>query len=133
MLRSPTLVSAPGESETRPSIVAGRCACGHLFHPPQRYGCERCGRDGSECERVDIAARGTLTAMATVFAHPKLEVPFALGRVLLDGGLAIEVWLAADGPRLAIGARVEARLELAAGRDEGTQVLDCRFVAEGSR
>ena len=132
VLRTPTLVSAPTGSASLPRIVATRCACGHLFHPPQAYGCERCGRDGKSLERIEFDARGTVTAIAAVFAHPKLPTPFTLGRITLDAGPSIEARLGDAAAALGIGARVGGRLEAAGTNDAGASVLECRFFAEGS-
>src|SRR5262245_46017589 len=130
VLRTPTLVSF-GAGARRPAIIAGRCGCGQLAYPLQSHGCERCGRVGTDFERVEIAACGVLTAIATVYVHPKLPTPFVLGRITLDGGPSIEAWLDAPPDALVVGTRVEGRL--VPGTDEaGTPVLDCRFAAEGT-
>jgi uncharacterized OB-fold protein len=131
VLRSPTLVSIP-TGGARPSILVGRCSCGHSFHPPHRYGCERCGRDGNATEIVECEARGVLTAVATVHAHPKLRTPFVLGRITLDRGPSIEAWLDATPGALTIGKRVEGTLVPGGTNDSGAPIMDCRFVAEGT-
>ena len=111
-----------------PKLLAQRCRCGAIFHPPHVYGCERCGLPGAATVEVEIEPRGVLTAVTTVRVHPKLPVPYRLGRVLLDDGLVIDVRLDA-GAEVGIGARVRARFfeEVDA---TGAEKIDCRFVAE---
>jgi uncharacterized OB-fold protein len=112
-----------------PKLVARRCRCGAIFHPPHTYGCERCGLSSAATTEIEIEPRGVLTAVTTVRVHPKLPVPYRLARVLLDDGLAIDVRLDA-GAELGIGARVRARLveEIDA---TGAEKIDVRFVPEG--
>jgi uncharacterized OB-fold protein len=117
------------EGSPFPKLVARRCRCGAVFHPPHGHGCERCGLPGAATTEVEIEPRGVLTAVTTVSVHPKLPVPYRLGRVLLDDGLAIDVRLDA-GAELGIGARVRARLFEESGA-AGAERVDCRFVAEG--
>lgn len=109
-------------------IRARRCACGHVFHPPHPYGCEKCGRDGRETEPIEIEARGTLTALATVHVHPKLPTPFSLGRVTLDGGPVVEAWLGGEPAEATLGMRVRATLAPGGPSDSGATLLDLRFV-----
>lgn len=112
-----------------PKLVARRCSCGAIFHPPHTYGCERCGLPGEATAEVEIEPRGVLTAVTTVRVHPRLPVPYRVARVLLDDGLAIDVRLDA-GAELGIGSRVRARVfeEIDA---TGAEKTDCRFVPEG--
>jgi uncharacterized protein len=131
VVRSRTLVCSPQGARQPPRIVASRCPSGHLFHPPQPFGCERCGRDGGGLERVELEGRGTLAAIAIVYAHSKLPAPFVIGRIALDGGPSIEAMMVAPAAALPVGARVEARLEPAGTDERGTPVLECRFGAQG--
>ncbi len=131
VLRQPTLVAVPADGSHVPTLRARRCACGHVFHPPHRYGCEKCGRDGGATEPVEIEARGTLTALATVHVHPKLPTPFALGRVTLDAGPVIEAWLGGTPTTAMLGTRVRATLVEGGAADSGAPLLDVRFVFEG--
>jgi uncharacterized OB-fold protein len=128
VLRQPTLVSLPSGSEGPPMIRARRCVCGHVFHPPHPYGCEKCGRDGSATEPTELEARGTLTALATVHVHPKLPTPFSVGRVTLDGGPVIEAWLGGEAAEAMLGTRVRATLVPGVAADSGAPVRDLRFV-----
>jgi uncharacterized OB-fold protein len=134
VLRQPALVmvTADGSSDEKrvPRIRARRCACGHVFHPPHPYGCEKCGRDGGATEATEIDARGVLTAVATVHVHPKLPTPFVLGRVTLDAGPVVEAWLGGTPAEATLGARVRATLVESRGADSGAPLLDIRFVSE---
>lgn len=126
-LRKPALVIADeGSPELR--LRARRCACGYVCFPPQQYGCERCGRSGADSEEVALAARGALTSLAVVHVHGKLPTPYAVGRVLLDDGVAIDVTveLAAG---LTVGSRVQGRLVLTKD-GSGVEARDCQFMQE---
>jgi uncharacterized OB-fold protein len=131
VLRLPTLVSAAPDEGGSPRIRARRCACGHVFHPPHAYGCEKCGRDGGATVPTEVDARGVLTAFATVHVHPKLPTPFALGRVTLDAGPVVEAWLGDEATEAMLGARVRATLVEGGVNDAAAPILDLRFVPEG--
>lgn len=128
-VRRPALVLVePGSN--RPKLRARRCACGYVACPPQGYGCERCGEPASSATDAVLETRGVLTALTTVYAHPKLQTPYGVGRVTLDGGPVLDVRL--DGePELSIGSRVEGRL-VAAQDGAGASALDLHFVREES-
>jgi uncharacterized OB-fold protein len=133
VLRLPALVVARLDG-TRPAdsgglrIRARRCGCGHVFHPPHAYGCERCGREGTATEPVDLEPCGVLCAFATVHTHPKLPTPFTLGRVALDAGPAIDVWLDGVWTQDMLGERVRGTLVPGGGADSGAPLLDLRFT-----
>jgi uncharacterized OB-fold protein len=129
VLRQPALFTGP-DGEDAPKLRALRCACGFITYPPQRYGCESCGRDGSLAVELELDGRGVLTAVAWVHVHPSLPTPFALGRILLDAGLAVEAWLTGNEGDLAVGRRVRAVLVSGAKTDTGAPILDCRFAPE---
>jgi uncharacterized protein len=126
-LRKPALVSAD-EGSANLRLRARRCACGYVCFPPQSYGCERCGRAGDVSEEVQLEPRGALTSMAIVHVHGKLPTPYAVGRVLLDDGVTIDVCLETS-EQLAIGSRVCGRLVLTKDAS-GVEALDCRFLPE---
>jgi len=130
ILRQPSLIALSSDSQgsSGPRIRGRRCDCGHLFHPPHAYGCERCGRSGAATHEVEMDPVGALTALAEVRVHPKLPTPFTLGRVTLDGGPTLDVWLE-DASRLSIGSRVRGRL-VASKDANGGDVFDCRFFPE---
>lgn len=125
-IKKPTLVMA--EEGSSPKLRARRCACGHVFFPPQPYGCERCGQPGSAQSEHPVDARGVLTAVATVHVHTKRKVPYGIGRVTLDAGPAIDVCLV-DEAALAVGQRVSGRL-VAVPDASGAEALDCLFGSE---
>jgi uncharacterized OB-fold protein len=102
-----------------------------VFHPPHAYGCERCGRDGTGTEPLDLEPSGVLFALATVHTHPKLPTPFTLGRVILDGGPAIDVWLEGVWTEAMLGERVRGTLVPGGVADSGAPLLDLRFVPSG--
>jgi uncharacterized protein len=114
----------------RPKLRARRCACGHVACPPQLYGCERCGEPASAAADVALATRGVLTALTTVHVHPKLQTPYGVGRVTLDGGPVLDVRLEGEA-ELSIGSRVEGRL-VATQDGAGTAALDLHFAREES-
>src|ERR1700689_278529 len=128
----PALPGGASGARGAPKIRARRCACGYVFHPPHPYGCEKCGRDGRCTEPTEIDARGVLTAVATVYVHPKLPTPFALGRVTLDAGPVIDAWLGGASTQETLGTRMRATLVQSAAADSGAPLLDVRFVPEGS-
>ena len=126
-IRKPALVRAESASAP-PQLRAKKCACGHVFFPPQPYGCERCGQPPSAQTEAPFEARGVLTALAAVRVHSKRPVPYWVGRIALDGGPVIDgVLTNAEG--LAIGARVAGRLVPVADAS-GVEALDCLFAPE---
>jgi hypothetical protein len=73
-----------------------------------------------------------LTAVATVHVHPKLPVPFTLGRVVLDAGPVIEAWLGGSLATPPLGSRVCGTLVPGGAAESGAPVLDLHFVAVGA-
>jgi uncharacterized OB-fold protein len=115
-----------------PSLNGGRCrACGYVFFPPQRYGCESCGAPPEQLDAVQLAGRGRLHSYATVHLHQgkDIEVPFTVGLIVLDDGPAIRSTLAErTDAGLAIGARMASVL-VAAGIDpDGNELVELRFA-----
>ena len=112
-----------------PSIVGHRCRrCDRLGFPPDPYGCERCGALPDQLEPVELAAVGTVRALATVHRHhhPRPETPFTVVTVVLDDQVTLKGVLA-DGDPVAIGSRVEGVTVPWATDDDGTEVVDLRF------
>ncbi len=125
----PSLYSA--ESADPPPLNGGRCrACGYVFFPPQRYGCEACGASPEHLEPIALAGRGTLHSFATVHLHQAkgIEAPFTVGVILLDGGPAIRsVLTCRTDEGLRAGDRMVSTM-VAQGRDEqGREVVELRF------
>ena len=127
----PSLYDAPATGEQAlPALRGRRCtACGHVFFPPQDYGCEACGAAGDRLAPQDLPGRGALVASARVHQHPL--APFTVGTVLLDAGPAVTALIDAPPDGLAPGARVRARLVRSDERD-GCEVMELRFAAEES-
>lgn len=126
-VRRPALVVAePGS--VLPRLRARRCSCGHVACPPQTFGCERCGEPKGAAVGIELETRGVLTALTTIYVHPKLKTPYGVGRVALDSGPVLDVLL--DGAaELAIGSRVEGRLVPALDAS-GVEALDLHFARE---
>ena len=126
-IRKPALVRAESASAA-PQLRAKRCTCGHVFFPPQPYGCERCGLPACAQSEVALDARGVLTALAAVRVHTKRPVPYWVGRIALDGGPVIDAVLT-GAEQLAVGERVSGRLVPVADAS-GVEALDCLFTPE---
>ena len=115
-----------------PSLNGGRCrACGYVFFPPQRYGCESCGAPPEQLDAVQLAGSGRLHSYATVHLHQAkdIEAPFTVGLIVLDDGPAIRSTLAErTDAGLAIGDRMASVL-VAAGIDpDGNELVELRFA-----
>ena len=126
--RHALVLAEPGQS--LPKLRARRCVCGYVACPPQAYGCERCGEPASAAADVVLETRGVLSALTTVHVHPKLQTPYGVGRVALDGGPVLDVRLEGEA-ELSIGSRVEGRL-VATQDVAGVSALDLHFAREES-
>lgn len=71
-----------------PALIGGKCRCGNIFFPMQRFGCEACGRQGDDLSEVKLSGRGTLHTFAQVHLHarPYPKVPFTVLEIALDDG-----------------------------------------------
>jgi hypothetical protein len=127
-LLKPALYRAEG-SGVRPDLLGGVCACGYVFFPFQRYGCERCG--GLDLREKALAGAGVLLASARVHLHAGKgrEAPFTVGAIRLDDGPIVRTLIVEDAGALAPGARVVAALSPTTDH-EGATCLDLRFTAE---
>jgi uncharacterized OB-fold protein len=76
---------------------------------------------------IEIAAAGVLTAFATVHVHPKLPVPFVLGRVAFDDGPVLDVWIEGSEASLRLGQRVRGSLVGGGTNESGEALFDVRF------
>ena len=113
-----------------PTLLGGRCECGHLFFPMQTFGCERCGRTGPALQPFPLAGRGRLRSVATVHVHAdeKRKTPFVIGTIVLDDGPVVRTLLLdAASDRHAPGTPVEAVLVAVETSEPGKQALDLRF------
>src|SRR5690554_2627965 len=92
-LKKPQLYSpAQGHEATAgsPAALNGvKCTCGHVAFPPQQYGCERCGRHGSDLQAVRLNGQGRLLASSTVHMHAAAYpvAPFTVVEVELEHGV----------------------------------------------
>ena len=112
-------------------LRGGRCACGHVFFPMQRYGCEVCGRAGDALSPVELAGTGALVASARVLMHVRKDrsPPFTVASVRLDAGPVVRTLLDRDTAEpLPVGTRMRMQA-VEVGRDEaGEPVVDLRFA-----
>ena len=115
-----------------PSLSGGKCrACGYVFFPPQRYGCESCGAPPEKLDAVQLAGRGTLHSYATVHLYmgKDIEAPFTIGLIILDDGPAIRSTLTnRTDAGLAIGDRMKSVLVAASTDREGNETVELRFA-----
>lgn len=114
-----------------PLLRGGRCVCGHRFFPMQRYGCERCGRNGDALEEALLTGHGTLVASARVKLHagPERKAPFVIVSVKLDQGPVLRTLLAEDTEEiLPIGQSMSACLVEIGKTDNGEPMVDLRFA-----
>ena len=97
---------------TIPRLTGGKCrACGYVFFPPQRYGCESCGAPPEKLEAAELRGCGRLHSYATVHLYQgkDIEAPFTVGLIVLDDGPAIRSILTdRTDEGLAIGDRMAA-------------------------
>lgn len=115
----PQLYTAPPVDGGSPQLKGGACRCGHVFHPFQAHGCEKCGATGGALQPVLLAGAGQLVASARVLVHAGegRRPPFVVVSVKLDGGPVVRTLLAGtDLDDLAIGRRMQACL-VEVGRD----------------
>jgi uncharacterized OB-fold protein len=129
-----TLFTVPPTPDRPPALLGGRCCCGHVFFPPQRFGCDVCGAHGDRIQIVELAASGVLKAFAVAHRQRRADgtSPPVVGSVILDEGPAVEVMLdTEDDSGLFAGQRVHGRLVETGRDDEGRSLVDCRFTPEG--
>jgi uncharacterized OB-fold protein len=125
-LYKPALYSQSENGEI--ALLGGRCECGYVFFPMQRFGCERCGRDNS-LQPFALRASGTLIASAVVHLHAdkRRTAPFVVGTIALDDGPVVRTLLSEAPPQVANAVRVTATLVPIKVGDEGQEALDLRF------
>lgn len=128
-LLKPELYAADKSNVGAVVLRGGRCTCGHVFFPMQRYGCEKCGRAGADLQPVDLKGQGTLAASVTVHMHvrPERAAPFTVGTIKLDDGPVVRALLTKAVENLKPGCRVTATL---ASPDTSGGLLDLRFAAQ---
>jgi uncharacterized OB-fold protein len=130
-LLKPALYCAEGTTDApnHPALLGGACACGYVFFPLQRYGCEKCG--GLDIEPRALSGAGRLLASARVHLHAgkTREAPFTVGSIALDDGPIVRTLIVEDAGPLAVGQRMVTSLAIAAD-SEGAPRLDLRFAPE---
>jgi uncharacterized OB-fold protein len=131
-LLKPGLYRAEGtdDAPAAPALLGGACAaCGYVFFPMQRYGCEKCG--GQDLRPRVLSGAGTLLASARVHLHAGKgrEAPFTVGSIQLDDGPIVRTLLAEDGLAPAPGARMATTL-VPTHDAQGEPRLDLRFAPE---
>jgi uncharacterized OB-fold protein len=133
--RQKRLFTLPDSPKEKPALLGGRCSCGHVFFPPHRFGCDRCGAPPEEIEIAKLEARGVLTCFAVAHrqSRPDGDTPLVVGTVSLDSGPAVEVMLdVRDADALSVGQRVEGRLLEGRRDDAGRTRFEFAFAPEGS-
>lgn len=133
-LLKPQLYRAEGTAEApgRPALLGGVCAaCGYVFFPMQRYGCEKCG--SRDLEPRPFSGVGRLLASARVHLHAGKgrEAPFTVGSIQLDDGPIVRTLIVEGAPPLAPGARMATTLSAVVDA-EGQARLDLRFAPEAT-
>jgi len=124
-LYKPTLYRT---QESGPPVLIGRqCQCGHVYFPPQDYGCEKCGATGSALQEKILQGQGKLVSWATVHMHakPYPKAPFVVGKIALSEGPVMRALLKVpDEQGLQSGMAVKATMVPV---DEAQEVLDLWF------
>ena len=112
-----------------PTLKGHHCpTCGRTFFPPDPFACEKCGTPVDRLSEVELAARGVITAAATVHRHhhPSPATPFTVAVIELDDGPVLKS-VVLDGSDRDVGRRVRGCL-VESAIDEGT--VDLRFELE---
>jgi uncharacterized OB-fold protein len=126
----PELYSA--DSGDNPELSGGKCrACGYVFFPPQRYGCESCGAPPEQLESVKLAGRGRLHSYATVHLHQGKDIksPFTVGVIVLAGGPAVRsVLTTPTDVGLTIGDHMKGVIVEVGADAQGDQMVEWRFA-----
>lgn len=128
-----TLFSAEGTDAAAdiPALLGGKCtACDSIFFPMQTYGCETCGSQDLEPQK--LTGRGTLICSASVFMsmNPALPAPYTIGSIELEDGPKVRTLLAVEqGVDINPGDAMTAMLVLQTR--EGKGEYDLRFAPSG--
>jgi uncharacterized OB-fold protein len=95
--------------------------------PPDPYGCEKCGSQHDDLEELDLEAKGTVRAVATVHRHHHASppTPFTVAVIDLVGGPVIKAIVA--GGEVRVGVAVEGVLVEDVEDPEGTVMVDLQF------
>ena len=113
-----------------PTIVGQECtACGRRAFPPDPYACEKCGAGTDQLNGTELAATGSIHAVATVHRHhhPRPETPFTVATIVLDDGITLKGVLEGDVSGAHVGSRVRGVTVPWETDEDGTEVVDLRF------
>lgn len=128
-LLKPTLYAPEGSTADprHPAILGGECACGYVFFPMQKFGCERCG--STDLKSRALTGRGQLIASARVHFHASKQrtAPFTVGSIKLDDGPIVRTLLIEDDRPFHPGEEVVTSL-IEVRDAEGDVKRDLRFV-----
>ncbi len=116
-----------------PTIVGQECGrCGRRAFPPDPYACEACGAGVEDLTTTDLAANGTIHAVATVHRHhhPRPETPFTVATIVLDDGITLKAVLEGDIASAEVGARVRGVTVPWEVEEDGTEIVDLRFALD---
>lgn len=121
----------PGGSVGGITLHGEAChACGSVFFPPLRWGCEVCGASETDLVPRQLSSAGQVYAWAVVEVHDHLPTPYTLVDVVLDEGPRVRGL--AEGTDLAIGQRVELAHGAATDtRQDPHDMASPRFVPRG--
>src|SRR5690348_1452506 len=112
-----------------PALLGGKCnACGYVFFPMQRYGCEKCG--STDLAEHAIAGRGKMLASARVhlYAGKNRQAPFTVVSVRLDDGPIVRTLLEGPDTEIKPGTTLTTTL-IGVSDAEGNPKRDLRFAA----
>jgi uncharacterized protein len=132
-LKKPQLYRSAEGHDTQPgspaNLNAVACTCGHVAFPPQRYGCEQCGRSGSDLQEAVLSGQGRLLASSTVHMHAAAYpvAPFTVVEVELEHGVVTR-GLLAEGQATDLKPGIPLRSVLQTEPAEDGDVLDLRFA-----
>ncbi len=120
------------DAADNPALNGGKCrACGYVFFPPQRYGCESCGAPPEQLEAVELRGCGRLHSYATVHLHQgkDIETPFTVGLIVLDDGPAIRSLITnRTDEGLNVGDRMNSVLVAAGVDQDKNEMVEMRFA-----
>jgi uncharacterized OB-fold protein len=130
-LLKPALYRPEGSAAVpdHPALLGGECACGYVFFPLQRYGCERCG--GLDPRPRILSGAGRLLSSARVHLHAGKgrEAPFTVGAIALDDGPIVRTLIEETDSALRPGDRMATTLAATTDPDCAPR-LDLRFTRE---
>jgi len=130
-LLKPALYRAEGTAAApdHPALLGGACACGYVFFPLQRYGCEKCGSVAIEPRALSGVGRLLASARVHLHAGKGREAPFTVGAIALDDGPIVRTLVLDGAGPMSVGQRMATAL-VTVPDPEGAPRLDLRFAPE---